>query len=410
MTETTPKGEGAPSSTTLNLMATLMVLGIGLSSYLSWVHLQVTYAEVTVGGLCNLSRRVNCNVAAGSGWSEIAGIPIAILGLGFYLAVLASLLIWRSRGFANRWLPEVWRLAFGGAVLYSLLLGGISSFVLRSFCWACVSLYVVNFVALYAVWRMERPGLGGLLKHLPEALLSPSGAALGLGFVLTVGALTPASGLYGEHLLEGRDARRAEKAAAWLKNKYLTQEPVPEAQWRRFQSGPARGADEGAPIVMVEFSDFECPFCRRLSPVIEAMIEEHPGQIRVVFHHYPLDQACNPKIGRAFHPLACEASRAAICAERQGRFWEMHDALFEGEVDAASARGYAERLGLDVAAWDACLESPATTSALHKDMEMMWSTGQQGTPLLYINGRQAGGAIPDWLMRVAIAHELEAAK
>ncbi|MEL6178117.1 MAG: vitamin K epoxide reductase family protein, partial [Myxococcota bacterium] len=104
MTQTNAAGGGA-SEKTLNLMLALMVVGIALSGYLSWVHLRVTYADDTVGGLCNLSRQINCNVAAGSVWSEVAGIPIAILGAAFYLAVLVALMVWQSRGQANRWLP-----------------------------------------------------------------------------------------------------------------------------------------------------------------------------------------------------------------------------------------------------------------------------------------------------------------
>ncbi|MEO1271978.1 MAG: vitamin K epoxide reductase family protein, partial [Myxococcota bacterium] len=101
---------------------------------------------------------------------EVAGIPIAILGAAFYLAVLVALMVWQSRGQANRWLPHVLVLAFGGAALYSLFLGGISSFVLRSLCWACAGLYLINFTGLFAALRLRSLG-----RWPPQQMLPPMG-------------------------------------------------------------------------------------------------------------------------------------------------------------------------------------------------------------------------------------------
>jgi len=163
--------------------------------------------------------------------------------------------------------------------------------------------------------------------------------------------------------------------------------------------GPALGP-ESAPVTIVEFSDFQCPYCSRAAPVIKQLRERYPEQVRIVYRHFPLDSV---------HPQARAAAEASLCAADQERFWEYHDVLFAnaqqlGEEDLI---GYAEELGLDTEAFRSCLEEERHAEQVQRDLEAGRQAGVTGTPSFFINGRMLGGAQPlEEFVRV-IESELE---
>ena len=150
-------------------------------------------------------------------------------------------------------------------------------------------------------------------------------------------------------------------------------------------TGPARGAAE-APVTIVEWSDFECPYCKRVLPTLEQLFEEYPTEVRLVFRHFPL---------HAIHPNAQGAAEAAVCAQDQGAFWELHDLMFE-EQDALTAsdlKEKAERAGLDTEAFAACMEAEDTPERVEADRRAGIQVGVNGTPALFVNGRPLAGAV-----------------
>jgi protein-disulfide isomerase len=142
---------------------------------------------------------------------------------------------------------------------------------------------------------------------------------------------------------------------------------------------------EDAPITVVEFSDFQCPYCAKLAPTIHALAERH-GDVRVVFRQLPLE----------FHALARPAAAAALAAHRQGKFWELHDALFanEGKLDEDDLEQAAEAVGLDMAQWNADREDPAIEQMIAEDEALARQLGVRGTPGSFVNGWFVGGAQP----------------
>ena len=162
---------------------------------------------------------------------------------------------------------------------------------------------------------------------------------------------------------------------------------------------PTRGPAT-APVTIVEFSDFECPFCGRLFPTLKAVEKNYPSQVRIVYRQYPL---------RRIHPLAQKAAEASLCAGEQGRFWEMHDSLFGDQehltVDALKARAVA--LKLDTAAFNACLDSGKEAAAIDKDIEEGAKAGVTGTPAMFVNGRLLVGAQPFAAIQAIIEDELK---
>ena len=159
---------------------------------------------------------------------------------------------------------------------------------------------------------------------------------------------------------------------------------------------PARGS-ASAPIKIVEFSDYECPFCKRAEPTVEKVMEVYGDKIRLVFRDYPLP----------FHANAKPAAMAAACAEAQGKFWEYHDKLFtSAKLDADTLRALAGELSLDQAKFDTCLAEEKYASVVEKDMEDASAVGVRGTPAFFINGRMISGAQPFEKFKEIIDEEL----
>lgn len=165
-------------------------------------------------------------------------------------------------------------------------------------------------------------------------------------------------------------------------------------------TGPAKGA-ENAPVTIVEFSDFECPFCSRVNDTVKQVMEKYDGKVRVVFRDYPLP----------FHASAPKAAEAGHCAAEQGKFWEMHDQLFSNQkaLDVASMKGYAKNIGLDQAKFDECLDSGRMAEAVKKNQEAGEEAGVQGTPAFFVNGTPISGAVPFEEFQKVIDKELAAA-
>jgi protein-disulfide isomerase len=147
---------------------------------------------------------------------------------------------------------------------------------------------------------------------------------------------------------------------------------------------PSMGSAD-APVTIVEFSDFECPFCRRTQPVLDQIEQTYGERIRMVYRQFPLTD---------IHPRAQKAAEASLCANDQGEFWPMHDALFAEpiELEVASLKFKAAELGLDTAAFNQCLDSGMHAARVRDDLKAGMAAGVTGTPTIYINGRPVSGA------------------
>jgi protein-disulfide isomerase len=148
---------------------------------------------------------------------------------------------------------------------------------------------------------------------------------------------------------------------------------------------PSRGP-AGAPVTIVEFSDFQCPFCSRVNPTIDQVLSHYGDRVRLVFRDYPLP----------IHAEAPKAHEAGRCAAEQGRFWPMHDRMFADQtaLGVEGLKKSAADIGLDRARFDACLDSGRHAAAVQKDLSEGQSYGVNGTPAFFVNGRLISGAQP----------------
>jgi len=165
---------------------------------------------------------------------------------------------------------------------------------------------------------------------------------------------------------------------------------------------PSKGP-ENAPVTIVEFSDFQCPYCRVILPTLEQVEETYGDQVRFVFRQFPLIN---------IHPLAVVAAQASLCANEQGNFWEMHDAMFEHQqaLGADQLKVTARGLGLDGADFDECMDTARYAGAVTSDLEAGQALGVRGTPMVFINGRALSGAKPFDEIAEIIEDELRLSK
>lgn len=139
------------------------------------------------------------------------------------------------------------------------------------------------------------------------------------------------------------------------------------------------GADH-APITVVEYGDFECPNCKQAAPALKLLLDRFEERVRLVYRHFPLEEV---------HPHALHAAEAAEAAGAQGKFWEMHDLLFENQLHLKQQqlRGYAERLGLDMARYTAEIDDEIYLQRIREHQRSGHDSGVRGTPTFFLNGR-----------------------
>jgi len=160
---------------------------------------------------------------------------------------------------------------------------------------------------------------------------------------------------------------------------------------------PSRGG-EYAPVIIVEFSDFECPFCGKATNTLTQIENDYGDKIKVYFREFPLP----------IHQNVLIAAEAAECANEQGRFWEMHDTLFANQnaLETDNLKQFAKDLGLDTEKFNECIDSKNTTSIIQSDIAVGTDYGVQGTPTFFINGKKFVGAQPYSEFKKIIDEEL----
>jgi protein-disulfide isomerase len=163
-------------------------------------------------------------------------------------------------------------------------------------------------------------------------------------------------------------------------------------------TGPSRGSDE-AKVTIVEFSDFQCPYCSRARGTLARLLEEYKGKVRLVYRHFPL----------AIHAEAEKAAEASLCAQDQGKFWELHDRMFaeQDKLSVGDLKAAAKDLGLGATTFDACLDEGTKSAAVAADVRAAREVGVQGAPAFFVNGALISGAAPYEQFKAFVDREIE---
>ncbi|MBT3219827.1 MAG: thioredoxin domain-containing protein, partial [Proteobacteria bacterium] len=375
------------------LLVLLALIGVGIGVFLTYHHELLAHGGEATGHLwgCESTGKVNCDDVNNSPWSEILGVPLATWSVPTYL-LIAGLALMAAMG-RRRVLPLL--VAIGvAASLFSVFLYYISIVELERVCAWCMRMYFINGATLVL------PFLSGRMKDLPSLKLV---AITGMAFALTNGLAIGVQKMYRATLLVGTpDLPELVEEPATLepsdpegKAPVLSWEITTEDKnvGRLLTTSPAdawKGNPE-AKVAIVEFADFECGYCKRVSGQLKRVYEAYKDQVVFVFKHYAMDPACNPGVNNKLHRYACSSSIASKCAQRQGYFWAFHDLAFKNQhqLKVEHLRTYAEAVGLDMEEFDRCTrENVAQVQAeVVADGEAGEAIDIHGTPRLYINGK-----------------------
>ena len=407
-------------------------------------------AVAAVEQACGDAERSGCEAVARSPWSSLGGLPVAALGAFFYLSLSLLLALTLLTPEADR--PPVAGLAVAAlalALLVDLALLAVQAFAVGAYCGVCILTYFLgaaSLLALLPAWRGV-PVLGAALRRVEGRLLI-AGWALGtLALSLAV--------LGAEAALDERETRRHlamlgvppaaaepptaatdtapgmdEAAAApaateapssgapapsdptdWERRAKELQETLDDPnKLEEYFAGKARREFEAAdveridldntpfkgppdaPVKVVEYSDFLCPFCRNLALGLSQFVPQAGGRVAVYFKNFPLDQSCNTRLKNSTHPGACWLALGAVCAHYQGRFEAYHDRVFSADglrnPESADVVRLAGEAGLNASALESCLQDPATREDLIHQIEEAHRLGVQATPTVYVNGKK----------------------
>jgi protein-disulfide isomerase/uncharacterized membrane protein len=416
----------------VGLLLLISLANASLSGLLLLQHYGEALAVSTVNQACGDGAHGGCDAVNTSPYSEVKGVPLAAIGLVFSLSLAVLFLLAGVAG------PET-RSAAGALALIALVLAlvvdlgllGVQVFAVKAFCRLCILTYLLNGLCLVLLLPVRRDGavLGESLARV-EGRVAFAGAALAV-LALAGGVLAWSSALRHREaassgLILGLDAsprpslppaapgseaqRYQEEARVAQEQARRLQEIVDDPQKldqylaqkaaREFEQGPVHPLDlkgvpfkgpQEAPIRVVEFSDFLCPYCRQIAGAFGAYVPQSGNRVAIYFKNYPLDQACNPTLKQTVHPGACWLALGAHCANDQVKFWPYHDRVFAAppkNPQASDVVALAREIGADAAAFEACLGAPQTRDRLAAEIAEAQKSGVDATPTLFINGKR----------------------
>ncbi len=391
------------------ILLVLAVLGFGWSVYAYWSHIQVARGISPPG--CTLSATFRCEDVLASPYARWLGIPVPLWAMGYYAVLIWSVVrTSRHRGW-RLWV--VWWALLGVTVSGALL--WIMQTRIQATCPICLvgDGIILAFLA-GAVWAFRVD-----LRHWRDGWRSAAAlrrgvtfSLIGLLFLLWWGypsvpnerssaadtqRLPPVSGTAGFSRPPESDVEdicaTATVPPEW--QSVLQQLPppvqIPHGMCTYISGGPR------SPIQIVEFSDFQCPFCARMAFIFERLIARYGDRLGIRFCHFPLDAACNPAIQHppGPHPLACQLARIAECAARAGKFLQVHNEMFlyQREIQAwLAGRIPGSTLATELSA---CAERPEIARRVEAQVQLGIELGVRATPTVFFNGHPLpGGVVP----------------
>lgn len=398
----------------LAVLALVSALTAGWSGYLVHVHREAVQHGLEPGVLCGPEG--GCGAVLASPWSAIAGVPVSAPGIflfgGIAVAALAA-----ATGRADT--RRVSALAAGGAAIAAafgafllyIMLGEVGEV-----CRYCLVLDTLVLGSLAAALAAHPESPGAALREAAQApaRLLTDGVERGVIAVTLLGTLAfpmilpepveqePAA----IEVVMAPPTSEVAPAAPAVEASRSTRRVVIPAEVHEIAVGPdvPTKGPANAKVTIAVFEDFQCPFCAKLAGTLEALLAQRTDT-RVAWFHFPMHTACNETgLTKDMHPGACGGAAASVCAHAQGQFWPMHDRLFKNNahLDDDDLKRHAEAVGLDLAAFDACMASPATLAKVKADAKIGGDRGVNGTPTFFINGRMFSGGQPVAAINAAI--------
>lgn len=386
----------------LRVVLILCLAGIFISGWLLSTHIRFSTGQAGLTESCSIlssSHSQGCANVAVSAYSDVFGIPLAAIALGYYFTVLL-LVFWAMRNFQQSY--EALYVTFflsTLSIIVTVIMFSISRFVLNSFCIGCAGLWTVNLLLWPAMvkqlglsWGNALAGNLELIRHknlqLQQKRILNCFILGGVCLIVFSVIGTAAKGLSNEE-------SRAGDAALIAEYQNAVQVFLPAEAFGGPQSKGLKVENGKTPVMdIVEFADFQCPACKMAGQYFKPFVMKHSDKVRLSFRHFPLDGSCNPHAANGRHMVACIAAKAATCAGRQDRFFALHDQIYDHQEELTSSLidELAEKAGLDMAQYKSCQADKTVDAQMRNEMEWANMINLESTPTVVINGRKLVGA------------------
>ncbi|MGD8543163.1 MAG: vitamin K epoxide reductase family protein [Desulfobacteraceae bacterium] len=361
------------------------IIGFLSAVYLSLSHYRV-YTDIGYKSFCAVSRAINCDTVSQSAYSILLNVPVPVWGIygyGFvlFLVILAGL----QQTPKNRLWPLIfWVMALFSA--YSIVLAAVSTFLIDSYCLMCVVTYLVNFTLMYWVWFVnKRFGSDGIVR----------GFSKDLRYLFSLKKITvPVFAMFlvaGSGMILGFPQY-------WDFKPAKLSHSIPRGVTA--DGHPWMGAEDPE-LIIEEYSDYLCFYCRKMHYYLRALVETNPDKIRLVHYHFPMDHRYNPIVREPYHVGSGLLAALAIHASKHDKFWEANDLFLsiDPEIGKVNIGEIAMSLGLDKQSMVESLNTAGIFQDLQKDIRKGLQLGVTGTPGFVIDGRLYQGQIPPEVLR-----------
>ena len=346
------------------LLIVLSVAGMAVSLYLTNNYMQAKFPQgLATASACNINSFFNCNSSSFSPISNIAGLPISVLGLLFFVNLLISCIFphapWERANHSLAWINVL-----GCFVLFLYTL-----FFLDTMCPFCMGHWIISLAIALLLWK----------RGLPMAL--PTGRVLGI----YLGLSTVVVGGY-TWSIQGK--KQSSNRLAYALIQQYNRRPLVQGPDSPHKIHLSTQNFKDAPLRISKFSDFQCPACREFAEIIPQLIKRYQGKINIQYLFYPLDQNCNDGIKRAFHPLACQAAFLAHCSE--DKFVTVHDEIFAHQDGLTQT--WIDKRARELGIQD-CQNSPDTLNFVKGHIALGNQLEVTSTPTLIVNGKRIPGSL-----------------
>lgn len=387
------------------LFVVFLVVAFFDSVYLTYHHHMINILVPETPSFCSINSLINCDSVAMSDYSTLFSIPISTLGIFAYTFLLAFFIVgyFRQKTRLSRVYREHLMVMFPVLMLmvgFSLYEFFVSVFIIKALCIMCVLLYIsvitMCITLKLAMRATVKDSFKGFVKfYFPVFKLNRTGSNIFISVIILALSIFVAyifDLYFQDHfIMKANERTLTDRAVIEKEEQESLYDSYKKLETISFDLSdtPMEGTKD-APITMVEFSDFECPFCAVRAGTIKEIIKKFPGKIQFYYKHSPLDKSCNPEVQRQMHPSACLAAYYGHCAFKQGKFWEMHDAIFGGDRENLGSellKSYVKKLNLDEAKMQTCMQTVAKAKVA-KDLSDAKKGNVDGTPTIFINGKK----------------------
>lgn len=375
----------------LNLVLFLIAACVGI--YMVHHHYVLMNGE-SFGSFCSVSESIDCDAVNSSRFSEVLGIPLATLGLTYYLLAAALCLIGIKSAYSRRESILVLSGLSAGSMLATAGTIFLMAAVLKKWCLMCLTMSAFDIATFVVAMLTLRELLGdsSLSKELALASRKKALTYLASGLALLV-------------VVHGASAQLREQRP-FDKEDFLAKFRAEPVKTIEVGDSPREGfKGDNPPIQLIEFADFQCPGCAIAARQMHRLVRVYDDKIQLVFKHYPFDPTCNPSVQRSMHEHACLAAKAAVCAHKNGKFTDMYEMMFSRQylISRDNIMAWAGHFGMNKDEFEKCLTSDEALARVRQDIEAADKAGLDSTPTFYVNGKRVRGAIDEARLKALIS-------